>query len=163
MGETVARRGLSLLEVVVAVSLLSATLFTIGIIIPRCVLYMRNHGYQAQAVQLSDRLLEEIRLMDPSDVRTGTFTDSSPDDPPASSGRRFPPEPFPRASMESYVWGVPIRMDYQFTVTVEPHAIEPSVSPPGGQVRKVSVTAVWREKEDASLPPRTFTVSTYVP
>lgn len=157
------QRGLSLIEIVVAVTILSGALFTLGVLIPRCVRNMHDKSYQMLAIQMAERILEGARGLDASDVpsRTWSTVDAVADHPSlpahaASPRRQFPPDPYPAdgftpKSVTLQSNGQPVTVEYRFTVSVEPL--------PSGS-RRVTVTVRWREPESSSATSdRTFTLA----
>ncbi|MBM3463179.1 MAG: hypothetical protein FJX76_13840 [Armatimonadetes bacterium] len=100
-GSSIRTRGLTLIEVVVSVCLLAGALFTLGILIPRTVMHLRNHGFEAVAAQKAEDVINRTRGLDAADIPSGVFdgrdtTGSpplarTPDVVKWSGKRRFPP------------------------------------------------------------------------
>jgi len=148
------KKGFSLLEVVVAVALLAGVLFSVGVLIPRAVMHMRNYGYQARGVELAEQLMEEIRGLDAPDIVSGTY-DGSNTSGRNIAARRFPPTPYPTYTAVFQSGGQEVRKEYRFTVNVAPVA-------PGSTLRRVQVTTTWIESHGGEDVNRSWSVSSYV-
>jgi hypothetical protein len=159
-------RGLTLIEVVCATCVLAGVLFTLGVALPRATMAMRNHGYEARAVELCERLMEEIRGMDSADVRPGTYT-AAPPTAPRSVPRAFPPTPFPSHYAIVKVDDREERVTYNFTVTVTNVPLAPA--PPGsalaassGSLRQVVIDVTWKEPRGGREVDREWRLASYV-
>lgn len=159
------RRAFSLIEVVVAVTVLAGALFTLGVVIPRSVLHLRNKGYETVATQMAEDLLDATRGLDPAQVPNGEWLTS----PWSGSGgvqkpvhpgsrRQFPPAPFPADGASAVM--------RRFEVNVDAMALDrfarfgeddPAVKVPyyldvevgeshPGTPRTIVVTVWWRDK-----------------
>lgn len=164
------RRGLSLVEVVVAVTVLAGALFTLGIMIPRSALHLRNKGYETVATQMAEEILDATRGLDPAQVPSGRKW-SMPREMSASQGdvsvpsypdsrRQFPPAPYPADGRTPIARAFTIngqRVDVPYYLDVEvkkPASTTPPVP------RTLIVTVSWREKEGGEL--RSFSLTSQV-
>ncbi|NDD28956.1 MAG: hypothetical protein EB084_11890 [Proteobacteria bacterium] len=151
---------MSLIEVVIAVTVLAAALFSLGVLIPRSVLHLHNKGFEAVAAQLAERLLEGTRGLDPASVPNGLwdswapFVSQSSDtaNVPAHAGsarRQFPPVPYPADGLAPYTVsaiqnGQPCTVSYYFRVEVKA-----PVS--AGAARSMQVTVCWLEQSGGGV------------
>jgi hypothetical protein len=156
------RRALSLLEVVVAMCLLTAGLVTLGLMIPRCLLHMRNKGFDCIAAQLGSQIIEATRGLDPADVPNGTWdaTTIDPAPPPARSGlRTFPPAPYPARDITVNNNNTPVTMHYTFSVKMGPATIAGAPA----NLRLIEVTVSWTEPDGSgNQTARSYTVASQV-
>lgn len=155
-------RGFNLLEVVVATTLLAGVLFTVAILIPRCVLQMHSKAYMAQAVQLADQLMEQIRAADVGSIAPGDYVGTAAT-PPAS----FPPSPYPHQLVTFKSEGATVPMDYTFTVRVASQDLAPpapvAASPVPFRMRSVTVAVNWQEPQpDGTTAARVYALDTLV-
>lgn len=130
------KRGISILEVVVAVNLAGLlVVFLIGLI-PYSVLSLKRSGHAIIAANLAERMMEEIRRTNFSDILPGTY--------PPSVAPAFPPPPYPSLPVSITSNGFSDTRVYNFRILVTP-ATDISGSPLT-DVKSVTVTVTWNER-----------------
>jgi prepilin-type N-terminal cleavage/methylation domain-containing protein len=96
-------RGFSLLEVTIALLLLSLVLFSLAVLIPMSQVRLRNTAHQEMAVTLAEDMLGKIRALNWSDIPAvttlpagKTVSNGESGDPAHTYGAvSFPPPPYP--------------------------------------------------------------------
>ncbi|MDQ7823536.1 MAG: hypothetical protein RDV48_12125 [Candidatus Eremiobacteraeota bacterium] len=102
-------KGLSLIELIIAMVLLLLILFSVGILIPYSQVRMRNSAYRDSATTLAENLMERIRTTRSTNIPSTAVTYDglafpSPTPSPVTVGgvQVFPPTPYPRTTYQDF-------------------------------------------------------------
>lgn len=126
-----------------AISLLTGVLVTLGLMIPRSVMHLRNNGWEVVGVHMAQQMLDTARGLDAADIPTDDFDGTKR---PLRPGlpRQFPPSPYPTTTLTILVDNQPITATYTFRVKVEAaHAGAPP------DLRRIIITTTWKEPDGA--------------
>lgn len=123
-----------------AVAVLSTVLVTVGLLIPRSVLHLRNKGWDVLAAQMAQQIIEGARGLDSADIPSGDWDGTRA---PLRDGklRQFPPPPYPSQTATIKVDDQSQSATFRFTVKIAA-AVRPGAPE---TVRRIVVTASWVE------------------
>ncbi len=103
------KRGISFIEVIIAIGIFTFIIFSVGILIPLAQVYSFQNTNRATALTLANNMMEKIRALNFQDVDTDTTYYGSYD-PPVSAYNdgtyyRYPPRPYPSTTVDIYYPG----------------------------------------------------------
>jgi|GEM_PF-1088285 len=103
------KRGVSFLEAVIALGILSLVIFSAGILIPLAQTYSFKNTNRTTALTLANNMMEKIRAVNFEDVDTDSEYRGSinPPVPAFNEGMyyRYPPHPYPSTAVDIYYPG----------------------------------------------------------
>jgi len=103
------KRGVSFLEAIIAIGILSLVIFSAGILIPLAQTYSFKSTNRATALTLANSLMEKMRAINFDDIDTDKFYRGSlnPPVPALNEGMyyRYPPHPYPSTAIDIYYPG----------------------------------------------------------
>ena len=146
----------------ISISFLFLMILSIGALVPDSFFKIKATADDMIAVDLGDRLIENIRVMDQQDVVIGAYDGAAPT-PQASPSTpmAFPPEPYPYVIKSTTVDGKTHVIRYNFYVNVEPFIDRDGDT--AQDVKQLTVQVSWeRMMTGAKATPKTLTFQTLV-
>ncbi|MDQ7823091.1 MAG: hypothetical protein RDV48_09885 [Candidatus Eremiobacteraeota bacterium] len=101
------KKGISLLEIIIAMGILAFMIFSIGVLIPLSQTRSFNYSNRETALSLAENMLEKIKALNFSDIVNDATYDGELGMDPANKGTyyQYPPAPYPSTSVDIYYPG----------------------------------------------------------
>lgn len=147
------KRGISFIELIIAIGILTIVIFSVGILIPLSQVYSFKNTNRATALTLANNIMEKIRALNFQDIDTYNVYYGSHDPPiPAyneGTYYRFPPRPYPSTTVEIYYPGPKSTsilchsVIYSFNISASFDRNKDGNEIEG--LKKVDITVIWNE------------------
>lgn len=143
--------GLSLLEIMLAISFLFLMILSIGALVPDSFMRIKATADDMIAVNLADLFIENIRVMDLDDIVVGIYDGSVPTPQVSpSTPQIFPPDPYPYVLKMTKVDGKTHTVKYDFNILVEPFTDRDGDI--ATDAKQLTVRVAWERKTGGIRP-----------